>query len=510
MVNLLFFLMLAVQAPVGQEYTIKQGDSITVTVWERQSLSGTMIVDPKGNIILPMPIGPVPVAGMTVVKITQVLTDKIKEYILNPTVFVSVTPAEGFTIHVLGEVRTPSFMKIPEGTTLQEVLAMSGGVTEFADKKNIKLIRKEKDSEDNKSTEITVDFERFAEYSDFSANPVLESGDVLFVPHMTKIERTKKLTKQSIAVFGAVGKPGVVDTEDPLPLMNVIALAGGLTNLAIPKEIYILSIVNDKFTRKYVDFESFISGNDPTANPDISLGDMVFVPEKSVTELEEAKTFKVIILGQVRSPGVYSIPKESRLFDTLYLAGGFAEEANIEEVTISRRSDEGLTKEKINVREFIRTDDPKFNPLIENNDAIYVPLSKDAKEIPYIHGIFIPSIRINVMGEIGKPGTVHVSEDANLLDILRVSGGPTSQADLKKITIIREIANADSGKRSQTVNILKVLTKGEFQLLPKLNSGDTIFVPRRPENTIWTDIVKTASDISTIMIIYYIVIGQRF
>jgi protein involved in polysaccharide export with SLBB domain len=507
MVNLLVFLMLVMQAPVGQDYIIKQGDSITITVWERPSLSGTIKVDPNGYINLPMPIGSILIAGMTSAKVTQALTDKIKEYVLNPTVFVSILPSEGFTVHVLGEIRMPDFLRITEGTTLQEAISRSGGFTEFSDKKNIKIIREEKDSETKKPIEMVIDFERFTEYSDFSANPVLESGDTIFIPRMQKAERTEKLTKRSISVFGAVFKPGIIDTEESLPLMNVIAMAGGATKSAITKEISILSIVDDKFTRKYVDFESFISGDDPKANPEIFLGEMVFVPEKSE---EEAKSDKAVILGQVKTPGIYPITKESRLFDTLYAAGGFAEDANIDEVTITHKSTEGLIKDKISVKEFLKTGDLKFNPIIEKDDTIYVPLSQNAKEIPYIHDIFIPSIRISVIGEVGKPDTFHVSKDTNLLEVLKIAGGPSGQSDLKKVTIIREITDSNSGKRSQTVDIQKVLSNGEFHLLPKLNDGDTIFVPRRIERTLWSNIIKTASDISTLMFLFYIIIGQRY
>ena len=90
MPSILIFLLLISQVNLGQEYTAKRGDSVTVTVWDRQSLSGTIMVDPNGNITLPMPIGAVSVLGMTATQIGKILTDKIKEYQVNPTVFVSI------------------------------------------------------------------------------------------------------------------------------------------------------------------------------------------------------------------------------------------------------------------------------------------------------------------------------------------------------------------------------------------------------------------------------------
>jgi len=504
MVSLLIFLMLFTQAPLGQEYVAKQGDSVTVTVWERQSLSGTVIVDSNGNITLPMPIGSVSVVGMTAANIAQLLTDKIKEYLVNPTVFVSITPAEGFIVHVLGEVKSPDFIKVPEGSTVQEVITRAGGFTDLADKKHIKLIRKdEKDIENEKTIEIILDFEQFIEDANLSANPVLKSGDVLLVPRIPKSER---ITSRYITVFGAVGKPGPLEVEEPLPLTNVLALAGGLTREAATKEISILSISNDKVTRKYVDFEKFLTGEDPTVNPSISIGDMVFVPERA----EEEKPFIVNIIGQVEKPGAYPMTKESRLFDALYLAGGFAEEAAIDKVTVIRVGVDSLVKEEFNVEEFLSSGDQKLNPLIIKGDTIYVPLSQDAKEISSIHEAFLSGMRISVIGEVTKPNTFQVSKNVSLLDILNLAGGPTSQADLKRVAVIREIADSDGKENSQTVNLQKVLTKGEFQLLPKLNAGDTIFVPRKTERNLWENIMKTISNISTIIVTYYLITGQRW
>jgi len=91
------------QSIPAQEYTAKPGDFITVTVWERQTLSGTVTVDTNGNITLPVPIGSISVVGLTATQISDLLTERLEEYMVSPTVFVSISPAEGFTVHVLGE-----------------------------------------------------------------------------------------------------------------------------------------------------------------------------------------------------------------------------------------------------------------------------------------------------------------------------------------------------------------------------------------------------------------------
>jgi protein involved in polysaccharide export with SLBB domain len=233
---------------------------------------------------------------------------------------------------------------------------------------------------------------------------------------------------------------------------------------------------------------------------------MVFVPEKA----EEEKPFTVNILGQIEKPGAYPMTKESRLFDALYQAGGFAGEAAIDKVTVIHIGVDSLVKEEFNVEEFLRSGDQKLNPLVIKGDTIYVPLSQDAKEIPPVHEAFLSSMRVSVIGEVTKPNTFQVSKNISLLDILKLAGGPTSQADLKKVAVISEIADSDGKENSQTVNLQKVLTKGEFQLLPKLNTGDTIFVPRKTERNLWGNIMKTISNISTIIVTYYLIIGLHW
>jgi polysaccharide export outer membrane protein len=177
MTGLIFFLLMIMQTQPNQEYVAKKGDIVTVTVWERESLSGTVVIDANGNITLPMPIGSIQVVGQTAMKISQMLTEKIKEYLVNPTVFISISPSEGFNVHVLGEVILPSFVQIPEGTTIQEVITKTGGFTPLADLNHIRIIRTEENIADGskKSFETIIDFEIFIKQNDLSANPVLKS-----------------------------------------------------------------------------------------------------------------------------------------------------------------------------------------------------------------------------------------------------------------------------------------------------------------------------------------------
>jgi protein involved in polysaccharide export with SLBB domain len=499
MTELIFFLLMIMQAQPNQEYVAKRGDIVTVTVWQRESLSGTVIIDPNGNITLPMPIGSTQVVGQTAMKISQMLTEKLKVYIVDPTVFVSISPSEGFNVHVLGEVKLPSFVKIPEGTTIQEIITKAGGFTPLADINHIRIIRTEENVADKnkKSFETIIDFERFIEQNDLSANPVLKSDDVLFIPRKPKPEEPEY---KYIAFFGAVNKPGITEVEDPLPLSRAMALAGGINNLALAKDVYILSKSDKGVSRKNVDFEKFLIDGDSSANPIVNLGDMVFVPTKP----EKEPPFAVNVMGQVVKPGKYSMVKGARVMDAISDAGGFIDDAVIDKISIMRINSNNTTKETVNIKEYLTSGDLNLNPILMESDTIFVPISQDAKVIPPIHQAFTPIIRITLIGEVNKPGVYQVSSTTNILDALKIAGGYTSAADIQKINIFRESVGSGENQKLQ-VDLQKALTEGKIQFLPSLVTGDMIFIPKSKE-TAWRTIVRTASEISTVATTVYFII----
>jgi len=119
-------------------------------------------------------------------------------------------------------------------------------------------------------------------------------------------------------------------------------------------------------------------------------------------------------------------------------------------------------------------------------------------------------MRVSIIGEVSKSGEYQVSTKSNILDIIKIAGGYTDSADIKKVTVIQESSESGKGKSMQTVNIQKILTNGEFQLLPELVSGDTIFIPRKPEGNVWNTIVRISSQISTIAVAFFVITGQRW
>ena len=83
-------------------------------------------------------------------------------------------------------------------------------------------------------------------------------------------------------------------------------------------------------------------------------------------------------------------------------------------------------------------------------------------------------IKVNVWGEVLKPGIVEVPDNTNLLSLISMAGGPTENAKLSKVKIVRNF----SENRTFTVNVKDCVRDGKAEQIPLIKPGDTVIVPR--------------------------------
>jgi polysaccharide export outer membrane protein len=496
-----FFLFFLPFISFAQEYIIQPGDILTISVLGQQSLSGTVVVDHSGHISLPSPVGMVKVIGKTVDEVTLFLEDYLKKYIKEPMVFVSVKPSEGFMIHIIGEVRSPSFYSISEGTSLQEVITMAGGLTDIADKKNIRLFRKEYDSDQKEIIkELRIDYSIFLEKYDLADNPILKPNDVILVPGLTIEEHAA----QTVIILGSIRSPGVLPLSKPLSLIGILALAGGASADADLSRVSILNMSDGKYTWNYVSFKDFLSKGNQDANPMISPGMIVYIPS---IEREEGIKFSVNVAGEVNNDGAYTVREGTRLFDVIFMAGGLSDVASIDKIMIINSSRNSRTIITANIRDFLETGNMEGNPVLNEGDTVFVPVIEGTKRVSSIQTPFLKSIRVSVMGQVNMPGSFLIASDSNLLDVLKLVGGTGLGADLKRVLIIR---GGLVEEQRLKVNLNHILEEGDLRLLPQLYTDDTIFVPlAKPKLNIWGRIVGAASGISTVIIAYFLITGRR-
>lgn len=164
--------------PAAGGFLLGPGDVVDVFVWKHSDLSRQVPVRPDGRISLPL-VGELQVAGRTPAAVSDEVTALLGDYIQVPEVTVSVTQINSFMVYVLGEVSSPGPLRLDRRTTVIQALATAGGLTEFAHRGDIVVIRREHGRE----TRIPFDYDDLVKDKgrgavDFPLHP----GDIVYVP----------------------------------------------------------------------------------------------------------------------------------------------------------------------------------------------------------------------------------------------------------------------------------------------------------------------------------------
>jgi polysaccharide export outer membrane protein len=127
--------------PPAGVYRLGAGDKLRIEVYKDAQLSQSLQIRPDGKITLPL-VGDVEAAGKTPVELRDVITGHLSEYITHPVVSVIVVEATAAVAYVLGEVARPGPVVLTDGRlTALQAIAMAGGLKDFADRKNIRILR---------------------------------------------------------------------------------------------------------------------------------------------------------------------------------------------------------------------------------------------------------------------------------------------------------------------------------------------------------------------------------
>jgi polysaccharide export outer membrane protein len=122
------------------EFRLGPDDVIEVSVYQDKTLDRTVPVRPDGKISLPL-IGEMPASGKTATELQKEIALRLKQFVADPTVTVVVKEVNSPKISVLGEVKSPGMYKIKDRATLLDAIALAGGLTEYAKRNKIVVIR---------------------------------------------------------------------------------------------------------------------------------------------------------------------------------------------------------------------------------------------------------------------------------------------------------------------------------------------------------------------------------
>ena len=247
---------LLVTQVAAADYLIGRGDVLEVSVWGVPEMSRSVTVRPDGKITLPA-VGDVSADRKTPAILSNLLAEKMKEFIKHPIVTVSVEQIVNNRVYITGSGLSRVFDMAKE-TTLLRLLSEIGDLS-TVDLRRAYLSRG--------NEKINTDFYSLYYEGDTSQDLSLQAEDIIFIP-------SSRLNL--VYVIGAVANPQNMQFYEGMKVMDAILAAGGFTEFAKEGSVF---VIDKNKNKRRIDLKQVTRGKDISANVTLMPGDYVIVEE---------------------------------------------------------------------------------------------------------------------------------------------------------------------------------------------------------------------------------------
>ena len=158
-------------------YLIGPNDILNIYVWKEKELTQDVFVMPDGRITFPL-IGEVLAQGRTVTELKDDITKRFEKFVSAPEVTVIVKEIRSRRIYIIGKVSKPGPYLLEPDMTVLQALSTAGGFGEWADTKNILIVRREGEKE----VQLRFNFKEFVDGKHVEQNLLLKRNDTIVVP----------------------------------------------------------------------------------------------------------------------------------------------------------------------------------------------------------------------------------------------------------------------------------------------------------------------------------------
>ena len=383
-------------------------------------------------------------------------------------------------VTITGAVYLPGDYQYTAGMTIKDLIIKAQGLREDVYSPRGLIVRSKPDL-----TPEYVSFSPAEVMAGGNSNISLKPNDKITVSSVNDVKE-----KTNVTIYGEVRFPGTYDYVADMTLKDLILLAGGFTDAAIPQRIELArriksDSVNTKDTKVSEVFD-INSINDLTA----SVADM---PLKSYDAVVVRKNpgyqsqVNVQVMGEVVFPGSYVLKtKNERVSDVIKRAGGLTPQAYNQGGYLTRVNNRSIlnqlnTQKVSKIQETLKDTTNKVAMDVERNvDQIAIDLSTillnpgGKNDLIMEEGdvITIPKEKMDVRisGQVLFPTRVVYDESLNLKDYLGRAGGTANNARKSKIYVLYPNGNAARTKQFLI-----------FRTFPKVTAGSEIIVPKKNE-----------------------------
>ena len=168
-------------APVGVSlpagYVIGPEDVLSIVFWRDKDMSSEVVVRPDGRISLPL-LNDLMAAGYTPDELRTVLIREASKYLEDANATVVVKEIHSRKVFVTGQVGKPGSYPLVGGLNVLQMIAHSGGLLEYADSKNIVIVR----SEHGQEHRFKFNYKEVVKGKNVAQNIPLRPGDTIIVP----------------------------------------------------------------------------------------------------------------------------------------------------------------------------------------------------------------------------------------------------------------------------------------------------------------------------------------
>ena len=286
-------------------YILDAGDQVAITVIGFEEFDGSRVILPDGTITLPL-IGAVRAAGQTIDSLSAALTVRLKQFLIEPVLSVSLTALRPVIVNVAGEVYRPGPIQLSSLTststridtnsritsatdlpTLSAALLAAGGIKREAD---IRRITVQRTLPGGRNETINVNlWDTIVSSNAPDDELVLRAGDAIFVPRAAAgAEIDPQLVASStiapatvrVRVVGEVTRPGEVQVPPNSSISSAVAIAGGPTEDARLKDVALVRMQEGgQVEEQVVDIRNLVDQHQ------VQDGDVVFVPKSTLPSL---------------------------------------------------------------------------------------------------------------------------------------------------------------------------------------------------------------------------------
>jgi polysaccharide biosynthesis/export protein len=252
-------------ASLPAQTKIHPGDQLSVQVYGDQTLTENVMVLSDGTVEYPL-IGRVPVAGKTLDQAAAVLAQRLRKYVRQPVVSISILQLGQPDVLVLGDVKSPGKYQLRSDARLTDAIAAAGGLI------NVNGTFPDARVANASGTVTSVSLESLLQRGDTTLDVPLGEGSVVYVPGPVQF---------TVEVAGSVDHPGDVQVNEGDRLSIAIAKAGDSQNAnADLNHIRLIRTDADgKQTTTEINLYQALNNGDQSADVALQKGDVIYVPQ---------------------------------------------------------------------------------------------------------------------------------------------------------------------------------------------------------------------------------------